>query len=244
VLRGRFDFTNLTRAANNEARVQFQRAIDLDPNYAAAYAALGWSHVEAAVSGWAEFPEDEVKRAEGLAQKALALDPSTTRAFQLLASIGVYQRDYDRALTQIDRALALNPSEAENFRVRGFILARSGKPAEAVPWLEGTLRLDAANSRAAMNLAIAKYFLGQYEAAVAASDRVLGHDTGRIIQLMVHPVRAAAYARLGKQEEATRERAVIARMAPFFDAERFAGQFGTQQARDDMLAGLKAAGFR
>ena len=63
-------------------------------------------------------------------------------------------------------------------------------------------------------------------------------------QVMVHPVLAAAYARLGKQVEAAREHAVIDRIAPFFDSERFAGQFGTKEARDDMLAGLKAAGFR
>jgi hypothetical protein len=34
------------------------------------------------------------------------------------------------------------------------------------------------------------------------------------------------------------------RMAPFLSAERFAGQFGTQEARDHMLDGLKKAGFR
>jgi len=55
---------------------------------------------------------------------------------------------------------------------------------------------------------------------------------------------AAAYARVGKQQDAERERGVIARLAPFFDAERFAAQFGTKVAREDMLAGLKAAGFR
>jgi adenylate cyclase len=243
VLRGRAELSNPTRASNDEAQTQFQRAVELDPNYAAAYVALGWTHYEAAVSGWTEFRDDEVKRAEDLAQKALALDPATTRAFQLLANVDVFRRDYDRASAQIDRALALNPSEAENFRVRGYILAWSGRPVEAVPWLDATLRLDGANSRAALNLAVARYFLGQYDAAIAASDRVLGHDTGRIILLVAHPVRAAAYARLGKQEEAARERSIVAGLSPFFDAERFAAQFGTQQLHDDMLVGLKAAGF-
>jgi len=42
---------------------------------------------------------------------------------------------------------------------------------------------------------------------------------------------------------AGRERSIVARLSPFFNAEQFAAQFGTQQARDDMLAGLKAAGF-
>ena len=63
-------------------------------------------------------------------------------------------------------------------------------------------------------------------------------------QLMSHPVLAAAYARLGKPVEAQREHAIIDRLSPFFDAERFAAQFGTKEARDDMLAGLREAGFR
>jgi class 3 adenylate cyclase/TolB-like protein len=244
VLRGRENLISPTRAANDEALAQFQHAIDLDPNYAAAYAALGWTHYEAAVSGWTEFPDDEIKQAEGLTQKALALDPATTNAYRLLARIDVFRRDYDRALAQIDRALALNPSDAENFAERGWILLWSNKPAEAVPWLEGTLRLDGANIPAVANLGIAKYFLGQYEEAVAALDRALARSPGRVIQLNARPVLAAAYARLERQQDAERERAIIARLAPFFDAERFAAQFGTADARRDMLEGLKAAGFR
>jgi len=61
---------------------------------------------------------------------------------------------------------------------------------------------------------------------------------------MAHPVRAAAFARLGRQQEAERERAIVARLSPFFYAERFAAQFGTKDAQDEILVGLKAAGFR
>jgi hypothetical protein len=56
-------------------------------------------------------------------------------------------------------------------------------------------------------------------------------------------VLAASYARLSKPEDVARERAATLRLSPFFDAERFAAQFGTQQERDQMLSGLKAAGF-
>jgi TolB-like protein/class 3 adenylate cyclase len=243
VLRGRENLISPTRAANDEARAQFQHAIDLDPNYAAAYAALGFGHYETVVSGWTEFPDDEIGRADALAKKALVLEPATTKAHLLLAFIGMYQRDYDRALAQVDQALAINPSEAECYEVRGAILQWSGKPAEAVPWLEATLRIDGANIMAASNLGIAKYFLGQYEEVVAALDRALARSPGRVIQLNARPVLAAAHARLGKQKDADRERAIIARLAPFFDAERFAAQFGTADARRDMLEGLKAAGF-
>jgi hypothetical protein len=42
------------------------------------------------VAGWTEFREDEIERAESLAQKALALDPVTTSAYRLLSSINMY----------------------------------------------------------------------------------------------------------------------------------------------------------
>ena len=244
VLRGRTNgLINQTRAANDEARAQFQRAIDLDPNYAEAYAALGWTHYEAAVSGWTEFPEDEVKQAEALAQKALTLDSATTNAYRLLSIVSVFRRDYDRALAQVDRALALNPSAAENFQERGYALVWSGKPGEAVTWLEATLRLDASSSRALHLLGLAKYFLGQNAEAVTTLDRSLASSPGRIIQLSTHVYLAAAYARLQRSQDAERERSIILRMQPFFDAERFASQFGTDDERRDMLAGLVAAGF-
>jgi tetratricopeptide (TPR) repeat protein len=244
VLRGRADYANPTRAANDEARDLFQRAIDLDPNYAAAYAALGVVHFEAAVSGWTESPGDEMTRAEALAKKALSLDPDATKAYLLSAYVSLYGKDYDRALAQVDQALAINPSDAECYQARGGILTWSGRSADAVTWLEGALRLGGTNAEVLMNLGISRYALGQYEEAIGTLDRALARNPGRMNQLMTHPVLAAAYARLGRLQDAQRERAVIDRIAPFFDAGRFAGQFGTKETRDDILAGLKAAGFR
>ena len=124
----------------------FQRAIDLDPNYAAAYAALGGTFFEAVVAGWTEFRDEDVERAEVLAQKALALDPATSTAYRLLAATHLYRGHYDVALGQIDRALEINPSDAESYEYRGYILVYAGKSAEALPWLEGALRFDRAKT--------------------------------------------------------------------------------------------------
>ena len=245
VLRGRAGgLVSQTRSANDAARAQYQKAIELDPSYAEAYAALGWTYYEAAVSGWTEFPEDEVKRAEAMAEKALALDSSATNAYRLLSDTNVYRGDYERALAQVDRALSLNPSSADNFQERGYALLWSGRPADAVPWLEATLRLDTTSSRAAFLLGTAQYFLAHYAAAVDALDRALSNAPGRIVQLDSRAILAAAYAKLDKQPEAARERELVLRRAPFFNAERFAAQFGVQQARDDMLAGLRLANFK
>jgi hypothetical protein len=62
--------------------------------------------------------------------------------------------------------------------------------------------------------------------------------------MISHPMLAAAYAEMGRQQDAEGERAIVAHLWPFLDARTFAAQFGTQEARDRMLEGLKKAGFR
>jgi tetratricopeptide (TPR) repeat protein len=153
------------------------------------------------------------------------------------------RRRFDLALGQIDRALEFNPSDAESFSMRGNILVWAGRAAEALPWLEGALRLDNANARATFLLSTAYYFLDRYSASVEAMDHALAGGLGRNTQVTGRSVLAAAYAQLDRRTDAERERSAAMRMAPLLDAERFASQFGTQTAHDHMLEGLKKAGF-
>src|ERR1700730_7499251 len=244
VLRGREFLSHASRDKNDEAAALFQRAIDLDPNYAAAYAALGGSHFEAVVSGWTEFRTEELEQAETLAQKALALDPATTSAYRLLAIINMYKRRYDLALGQIEHALEINPSDVDSYHMRGTVLVWAGRAAEGLPWLEGALRFDRGHALTAESLCKAYYFLGRYNEAVEAGDRALARNPGRSSQTLTRPFLAAAYAQMGRNQDAEGERVVPPRLSPFFDARTFAAQFGTQEARDHLLEGLKKAGFR
>jgi adenylate cyclase len=244
VLRGRGAWSHDTRESNDEAIDLFQRAIDLDPSYADAYAALGGAYAEAVVSGWSEFRTEDYERAEALAQKALTLNPATTRAYRVLSSVHLFRKRYDLALAQIDRALAFNPSDADNYVQRGTILVWAGRAGEALEWLEGALHFDRANGYAAANLCMAYYFLRRYAEAVDACDLGLSRNAGRNTQMTAHVILAATYAALNREQDTHRERAIIARLWPFLDARTFAAQFGTDEARNHMLEGLKRAGFR
>ena len=244
VLRGRGALSHDTREANDQASELFESAIDLDPNYADAYAALAGSYYEAVVSGWSEFRAEDLERAETLAKKALALDPATTRAYRVLSLINLSRKRYDLALEQSDRALEINPSDADSYAYRGAVLMWGGRAAEALPWLEGALRFDQANGYAAAHLCMVYYFLRRYTDAVGACDRGLSQKIGRNTQMMTHPVLAAVYAALDRKQDAERERAVVARLWPFLDSRTFASQFGTEEARNHMIEGLKKAGFR
>jgi adenylate cyclase len=233
-----------SRDSNDEAQDMFQRAIDIDPSYAEAHAELGLTLCEAVASGWTEFIADDLARAETLAQKALLLDSASTTAYRLLAEVHLARRNFDLALGQIDRALKINPSDAESFSMRGSILVWAGSAAEALPWLEGALRLDNANARATFLLGTAYYFLDRYSASIEAMDHALAGSLGLNTQVSGRSILAAAYAQLDRRSEAERERSAAMRIAPLLNAERFASQFGTQTAHDHMLEGLKKAGFR
>jgi adenylate cyclase len=244
VLRGRDIFSNASREKNYEAQTLFQHAIDLDPSYAAAYAALGGAYYEAVVSGWSEFRDQDLARAEALAQKALELDPATTSAYRVLAFVNNFKKRYDLALGQIDRALEINPNDAESYQVRGAVLVYAGRAADAISWLEAALRFDRDHINVARNLCTAYYLVGHYEDAVKSCDRANARSPGRSIQTTTHPVLAATYAEMGRSQDAEAERVISTHLSPFFDAEQFAAQFGTQEAHDHMLDGLKKAGFR
>ena len=90
---------------------------------------------------------------------------------------------------------------------------------------------------------MAYYFLRRYAEAVDACDRGLSRGPGRNTQMIMHPVLAAIYGTLNRQQDAERERGIAARLWPFLDARTFAAQFGTEEARNHMLEGLKKAGF-
>src|SRR5262249_54971239 len=114
VLRGREVFAHTTREAIREAQNMFQRAIDLDPNYAEAYARLGLSLVEAVGSGWTEFMADDLGRAQALARKALILDPSSATARRLLAHSYMTTGRFDLAIDETEHAIEINPNDPES----------------------------------------------------------------------------------------------------------------------------------
>jgi tetratricopeptide (TPR) repeat protein len=105
ILRGRGALSHDTRESNDEASELFQRAIDLDPNYADA-CGTGRSHYEAVVSGWSEFRIEDLERAETLIKSA-GTGSGNNAAYRVLSLINLFKKRYDLT-EQIDRALEFN----------------------------------------------------------------------------------------------------------------------------------------
>src|SRR5207245_6531591 len=83
VLRGMEYQRRTTEEANADARKMFGKAVELDPDYAMAYAALGWSHLQAWPFQWSRDAE-AFQRAFELAQEAVGRDDSLAGPYRLL----------------------------------------------------------------------------------------------------------------------------------------------------------------
>jgi adenylate cyclase len=84
--------------------------------------------------------------AKEYARQAIDKDPNEPLARCVSALAASYEKDLDRAKTEIDAALALNPNLALAHSLRGNIRAYSGKPLDAIPEIEQAMRLDPALS--------------------------------------------------------------------------------------------------
>ena len=78
-------------------------------------------------------PQQATARALELLDKAISLDPGEGYAYALRGFILMQMRQYENALAEAEKALALDPNQLGVLNEAASILARVGKPEEAVP---------------------------------------------------------------------------------------------------------------
>jgi class 3 adenylate cyclase/TolB-like protein len=239
VLRGRAAMLKSTRASNREARAHFTQALERDPGYAAAHAWLGLAYYDLATLGWTEFPEDTMARAEELARKALAIDPDQLDAHRLLSKVNNARFKPDLALIQVDRALALNASDAESHGARGDALLWLGRAGEAITALEMGFALNPnLPHNDVFALGLAYYTARRHEDAV----RFLEREALRFPDFVFIPVvLAASYAQLGRTGDAERSAEIVRRKLPVFDPEIFGSRFRNRAHHEYLIEGLRKA---
>ena len=146
----------------------FKQALEHDPNYSVAYVCLGFAYMFDYQNRWTENPDGSLQIAKEYARQAIEKDPNEPLARCVSALAASYEKDLDRAKTEIDAALALNPNLALAHSLRGNIRAYSGKPLDAIPEIEQAMRLDPALSEQFLHfLGLAYLMAGKYETAAA-----------------------------------------------------------------------------
>ncbi len=241
VLRGRDLLSRLTRTATSNARMMFERAVELDPNYAPAYVGLGRVDLVAVHLGWTPDPAGTLRRAEGHARKAVGIDEFNPAAQALLGKILSRLGEYDRALEALRHALALNPSDPETYAGLGDALLWSGEIGEARRMLEMAAELDPKLPSQDLFALGAAYFLqGELARAAQVFERTVARQDGN---QFIHAMLAAIYADAGREEDAKRAVAEVRRQNPFFDQATFGTLFRNSSHREKLLAALQRAGL-
>src|SRR5690242_7603509 len=190
------------RETFEQAIVCFKRALEYDPDYSQAYACLGFAHIFDYQNRWTDEPDSSLPLAKQYARQALEKDPSEPLARCVSAMSASFAKDLDRAKSEIDLALSLNPNLALAHNLSGTNRIYAGQPLEAIPKIEYAMRLDPALSPQFLHfLGMAYLLAGKYETAAALLRQriVLAPRTDFSRALL-----ASALGHLGEFEEARR----------------------------------------
>ena len=122
-----------TRDAIDEALAQFYHTLQLDPNFASAYAMAAWCYLWRKANGWMTDRPQEIAEGARLARRAVELGRDDAVALTRSGSaLGHLAGDYDGGIALIDRALVLDPNLASAWFLGGFLRVWRGEPDSAI----------------------------------------------------------------------------------------------------------------
>jgi adenylate cyclase len=239
VLLGQKAFFVFTKESTTEARSLFETAIELDPNYAHAYAWLAFAHSILTSYKWTEDADRSLEITLEMARKAVALSPDDYFNHWALGKAYKITRDFDRALAEYERALGMNPNDATLLAEMVEFLVQIGKAEDGVAQIKLAMRINPHYPDWYLwNLGWAQYFTGEYEEALASLKHMSNPPNGARRTL------AAVLVRLGRIEEARAVIAAFREQAPDFTVatmESFA--FQNRAYLERWKEDLRAAGL-
>jgi TolB-like protein len=163
-VRGKYGVHPPTAEHLREATIYFQKAAELDPDFAGGYAGL------ALVSAFEGFfgNTSQTKLDEGLAlaQRAVSLDPNFGWAYVPLGMRHLVVGDLDLATQAISNGLAVSPGDADLNAYMGYMCVWQGRGADACAFIESARKLDPHHATYRLYHAYAHFVLGEYSKTV------------------------------------------------------------------------------
>lgn len=176
-LKGRYFTNKRTTEWIKKGIEHFQQAIDLDPNYALAYAGLADAYSFLASSTGGQPPRETYPKAEAAALKALELDEMLGEAHSTLGFYHLlFDWDFAAAEREYKRAIELSPSYSNAHDGYSFYLKATGQHEAAIKACERAQQLDPLSMFATLSLGWAYYFARDYDRALIQARKVLDMD--------------------------------------------------------------------
>jgi adenylate cyclase len=177
LLRGLANFYKWTRDGTDEALRLFYKAIELDADFSAAYAAAAMCFNRRKASGWVIDHEQDVAEVRRLARRAVELgkDDAAVLCFAGYA-LAYVVRDLDDGAAFLDRALLINPNLASGWVYGGLVKLWLGEPDRAVEQFAHAMRLspiDPSLFFMQYGTAHAHFFAGRHDEALSRAKMAL-----------------------------------------------------------------------
>jgi adenylate cyclase len=246
LLRGWEEHARGGKSSNTQARQMFERAIELDPEYAEAYVSLGWTHLLEWLYRWSEDPQT-MERAFELGQKAIELDDSSADAYILLGMVYLWKdKQHEQAIATVEKAIALDPNYDLGYNILAEILGFSGRSGseQVIGLMEKAMRLNPRFPAGYLfQTGKAYYHLGRYDEAIVTLKKAV---TRRPNHMPTHGFLAACYAELGHEEEARAEVAEVYRISPNWSQEVMMGRapYKDPAVLERQLDSMRKAGLK
>jgi eukaryotic-like serine/threonine-protein kinase len=200
-LRGRYSFNKFTGPGFREAVRHYQRAIQLQPDYARAYAgmAFGWY----GLSNIYLPPAEAMPRSRDAALRAIALDDGVAEAHAALGvEKTVYEWDWAGAERELRRSLELNPGDASTHLWYAQYLVTAGRAQEAIAEGKRCLELNPLDLLANATVGWHLYYVREYDRSVAQLRSVVAMDS---TFYMAHAFLGLTYLAMDRPGDAVRE---------------------------------------
>lgn len=140
--RGLWHLWGFTKPGLAEGEAMFRRAIELDSTFARAHGALAYVTLQSLVlrdpSERPALLEDALRHG----RRAVALDDQDCMNLCVVGRVLCFKHEYEDAAAYLEEAIRINPSFAQAYFALGFTLIVSGRPGEAIPYLERATNLS------------------------------------------------------------------------------------------------------
>jgi adenylate cyclase len=236
---------NATPERLAQAQKMFEKAAELDPAYADAYAASGFLDFLAYLWQWDNGPYS-LHRADELANKAIALNGSNSFAYAVRGWIGALRGHRNDAFADAEQAVSLDPNSAFAWLARADInVDLGGKPEDILLYIQEARRRDPRHPEIGLlDEGVAYIVMGRYSDGINAlkrDEQIESHNP------WVHACLIQEYSALGRQQEARAEAAELLRVSPGFSLAKVKQwHLGRQDsgAQQQFLKVLRDAGIK
>jgi TolB-like protein/DNA-binding winged helix-turn-helix (wHTH) protein/Tfp pilus assembly protein PilF len=175
-LRGRYLQAKMNPADMRKALVYFQHALEIDPSYAPAYIGIVDAYTIGGGFQLGVSLKQGVAKMKEAARKAVELDDTTAAAHYALAKVKYYEWDLPGADREFQRALELNPGDAQVRRHYGHYLIAMRRHADSTREMQHALALDPLSPLLATEVGWTYYYARQFPEAVKQARKALEMD--------------------------------------------------------------------